>query len=57
MKLMCPAKRLAKLAFPFFLIALLFSISVSAQRSKKATPVKKSGREAKDARKDSRKGQ
>lgn len=55
MKLMCPAKRLAKLAFPIFLIALLFSISVSAQRSKKAAPVKKSGREAKDARKDSRK--
>ena len=55
MKLMCPAKRLAKLAFPIFLIALLFSISVPAQRSKKAAPVKKSGREAKDARKDSRK--
>ena len=55
MKLMCPAKRLAKLAFPIFLIALLFSLNVSAQRSKKAAAVKKSATQAKDAHKSARK--
>ncbi|MDQ3221815.1 MAG: hypothetical protein M3Q26_13895, partial [Acidobacteriota bacterium] len=59
MNLMCPAKRLAKLSFPFLLIICLFSFNLDAQTKRaglsKKTVTKKNEKQAKDAKKESRK--
>ncbi len=59
MKLMCSEKRLNKLFFPFLLVVCLFSLGITAQTKKttasKKTVSKKNEKQAKDARKDSKK--
>jgi len=56
MMLTCPAKRLARLSYFIIAITLLFSVTLAAQsKSKKAAPVKKSEKAAKDAKKNPRK--